>query len=509
MLPEETQPPAPAPSGGLTESERLDSYLRAKVLLRPENLSDQFDDFLLRRETTQPKEGDEKAGPPGAEEDSGWSSSCAEVTGKISLLLDTFGIDKSELVAARAREDALGGPHPRIDPHASLAKFKAARSSGKESGKKAKSRPRVLREQLTPSKDPPTSPGTPQDDAVVAGEARIASQKAAIAALRRTVKDKEDTINRLEVSILQMRSDFKSRNNALLLDKTGRDKQELEAQGKAFRDNLSKMTETHQREIRELRERGMQQSKRSQQLLDKIRKLAGEKEALLREKNEVAADSKSIAEQAEQLKIRLKIYKDRYNEESKKNEHILDVIEKSKSKIKSLGKSEKDLQEKLASMGKELAAVKSTLTKETSLRKKTQHQLKALEDQNKEMSASFKKFQERFQKHEAQREKMFGVIKHLKHINKELMSALLAERAANEETLSMDDVDNPSLLPQAVRLAKEEERPSKKGQTSSEKSEAEQEVPDAQQGNVDFYKNLKERYQEAKATYRSLLAKES
>ena len=154
--------------------------------------------------------------------------------------------------------------------------------------------------------------------------------------------------------------------------------------------------------------------------------------------------------------------------------------------------------------------VKSTLTKETSLRKKTQHQVTTLENQNKELTASLAKAQERIKKYDSQRDKMFRVVKHLKHINKELMSVLLAERAANEKTLSMDDTDNPSLLPQAVRLAKEEVGAGvdHKGKEKRKEKLIEEEDNESESQDIDFYKNLKQRYQEAKATYRSLLSKD-
>ena len=82
---------------------------------------------------------------------------------------------------------------------------------------------------------------------------------------------------------------------------------------------------------------------------------------------------------------------------------------------------------------------------------------------------------------------MVNMIRSLKHVNAELMSALLRERSAGEDgdgarPGSMAEVDNPSLLPRAVRMARE--------------------------ADVEFYKSLKQRYQEAKATYRSLLARD-
>ena len=168
-------------------------------------------------------------------------------------------------------------------------------------------------------------------------------------------------------------------------------------------------------------------------------------------------------------------------------------------------------------MGKDLAGAKATLSKETSLRKRTHHQCAALAEDKARLESGLGSLRKRFQLHEAQRDKMVKVIAHLKDINKELMSVLLEERAANDQSLPMDDKDNPSLLPQALRLAKEEKWRDQALSGSREEDRGEDEDegepgtdPDQDEGQgKDFYKSLKEKYQEAKATYRSLLAKDT
>ena len=459
---------------------------------------------------------------PSGESSSDWTTSCAEVMGKVNLLLDTFGINTSGFVV-QTEEGEGGGEGTKasevraqvLSPFQEKKRSRSAKQKRRRNLPDQEREPRFSVEDTNVSSSPSSSSPLPGHAAAKAplavSEARIASQSAAIAALQKTVKDKEDVIIGLERSLIQLKSDFKSKNNALLVERSERDRQEMNELRKSHEEAMSKVKESYERELRALREKGAQQSKRSQQLLDKIRKLSADNESMSKERSLALEGNQSVANQVDQLRVRLNMYKGRYKDEVKRNEQHVDTIEKSKCKIRSLAKAEKDLQEKLTAVGKELASVKSTLTKETSLRKKTQHELKSLEVVHAEVKSSLKTFQERFQKHEVQRSKMFGVIKHLKHINGELMSALLAERAAREQTLSMDDTDNPSLLPQAVRLAKEEEdaQVKRKGRKNPPPPEPKGNDASNSAQDTEFYQNLKERYQEAKATYRSLLAREN
>lgn len=354
-------------------------------------------------------------------------------------------------------------------------------------------------------------------------EARVASQSAAITALRRTVTSREREITSLEGQVARLRVEVKAKEAAILAaERSASSTPDATQLQREHQQVIASTVESFERKIKDLKDKAAQQSKRSQQLLEKIRKASSEKELAESQKREAEEGKKRAIEQQEQLKVRLKIYKDRYKEELQKNAQSQRELERLQSRIAKAVQSDKESQEKVSAIAKELSTAKSALSKETTQRKKSHHEAASLRGQNQELASNFQKFRARFEKHEEQREKMVQVIKHLKHINKELMSVLLEERAANERHLSMEDMDHPSLLPQALRLAKEDKAALGKRPKTEEDvkvtAEGGQKPPPLAKSrgaqvardddDVAFYKSLKDRYQEAKATYRSLLAKE-
>lgn len=456
-----------------------------------------------------------------SEGDREWNASCAEVTEKLSLLLATLGIDYSCLT--RKDEKIKVGdnaPDPKALEESKLAKEKEGNGLKERRARKPRS---ASRESF--------KAGSESDALLVEMTERHRAHIEELEKGHEEALRQAHELSEKQIRVLRDKGIQQSKRSQQLLEKI----RKLEGENELATKERNSALEDN----RLFRDKGMHQSKRSQQLLEKIRKLERENELAVKEKNVALEDHLQVSQQVEQLKLRLKSYKDRYTDESKRSSQSTEALEKCKARIHKLVQCEKgenhrnswealleeglkhsrktfhffpfvDLQDKLSTTGKELSMVKSTLTKETSLRKKTQHQVTTLENQNKELTASLAKAQERIKKYDSQRDKMFRVVKHLKHINKELMSVLLAERAANEKTLSMDDTDNPSLLPQAVRLAKEEVGAGvdHNGKEKRKEKLIEEEDNESESQDIDFYKNLKQRYQEAKATYRSLLSKD-
>ena len=433
-----------------------------------------------------------------------WSASCTQVAGKLNDLLESLGLSPPPSLVATGTSPsrsppAKKGPSPPPSPPSPEPPREGATTNAKATT---------------------TTTTTRRDQTLAALEARVASQSSAIAALRRTVRERDDAMGGLQASVTRLKGELRAKQDALdaaeqQVARRGSD--DAGALARAHEEALASAVASHERKIKELKDKSAGQSMRNQQLVEKTRKLAAENERDERERRSLAEAQTQTSQQLDQLKVRLRTYRDRYAEEAKKCADQADALAKCKSKLEAATKSERDLRGKLTSMGKDLAGAKATLSKETSLRKRTHHQCAALAEDKARLESGLGSLRKRFQLHEAQRDKMAKVIAHLKDINKELMSVLLEERAANDQSLPMDDKDNPSLLPQALRLAKEEKwqdqalsgsREEDRGEDEDEGEPGTDADQDEGQGK-DFYKSLKEKYQEAKATYRSLLAKDT
>lgn len=135
-----------------------------------------------------------------------------------------------------------------------------------------------------------------------------------------------------------------------------------------------------------------------------------------------------------------------------------------------------------------------------------QTQSDKLESQCKSLRAKVGKLERKNKKSEEQKQQMHTVIDHLKHINRELMSALLSERATQEKAMTEEEFNNLSLIPQAVKLMKEgEEMQSHSGPDEEEEAETAREDTDPAGHDKEFYLNLKDKYRQAKENYRSLV----
>ena len=426
------------------------------------------------------------------EDDDEWEASCARARGKLGGMLSTLGLNPpSGLSPSRLGERAPPG---------------TAKTGTTTRRQEAEEEPR---ERTTPPPPPPP----PDRGALEALEARVASQTSANAALRSSLREKESAVSGLESMVSKLRAELRSREaEAAAADRVAvRANPDVEELQRRHREVVSTTVESYEGKLREAKERSQRQSRRSQELLEKIRRLEREAEDRAREEALSAFASRSDQAKLVQMEARLKVHKARCAEEAESCARHKKECERARERLSRQARSEKDARARAEAAEKELSQAKAALSGETAARKRSQAQFQGAAEEAKRARETLDKLKRRFEIHESQREKMVNMIRSLKHVNAELMSALLRERSAGEDgdgarPGSMAEVDNPSLLPRAVRMAREAEGCEPRETPRSGGAAAEPE--ESREAGVEFYKSLKQRYQEAKATYRSLLARD-
>ena len=426
------------------------------------------------------------------EDDDEWEASCARARGKLGGMLSTLGLNPpSGLSPSRLGERAPPG---------------TAKTGTTTRRQEMEEEPR----ERTP---PPPPPPPPDRGALEALEARVASQTSAIAALRSSLQEKESAVSGLESLVSKLRAELRSREaEAAAADRVAvRANPDVEELQRRHREVVSTTVESYEGKLRKAKERSQRQSQRSQELLEKIRRLEREAEDRAREEALSAFASRSDQAKLVQMEARLKVHKARCAEEAESCARHKKECERARERLSRQARSEKDARARAEAAEKELSQAKAALSGETAARKRSQAQFQGAAEEAKRARETLDKLKRRFEIHESQREKMVNMIRSLKHVNAELMSALLRERSAGEDgdgtrPGSMAEVDNPSLLPRAVRMAREAEGCEPRETPRSGGAAAEPE--ESREADVEFYKSLKQRYQEAKATYRSLLARD-
>ena len=331
-------------------------------------------------------------------------------------------------------------------------------------------------------------------------EARVAGQKAANAALQSALKDKQAELGAMAEQNDRLHADLKSlRSHANLHTQAtaAKAREQAEADNEARLDGLRKELEA---KLRAAEDRHRKQSRRNQLLLERIKVLTADRAALSREKIEAEANAQRVAEGSAKTKTELKLYVQRCRDQADACTSHKAALSAYEARLEEAAQEARDAKRKVALLQREAGVMKTRLDAETGARDAAQGRLSDVEERLKRKGVECERAKAKAAKFDAQREKLLSTITQLKRINRELMGAVLSERAAHEGPLDVDEAEPPSLIPHMLRVAKEEG--GGKGEVAGAwGGDGAAEAVDE----TEFYRNLKVKYQEAKEKYHSLL----